>query len=445
VRRPALLFLLALLPAAPTLAADIVERSFSEGEPEGRRALAHVEQKAVVAEYLDPADTGIGKSMAQLLWREVLSSISDQGGAGVILARPPENERLVDLLQENYHQAALRIAEHQQARMALWGSALEKDGRIYIHSFLTMVAATRSNIINFRIRDSYLYGDRSGEIELSFPRNKLNFPMVERSREQLFRRPLMLRGNTNVRSEPSVESPRVGFLEAGAVAQAVDMDDGWFRVALAGGEFGYVTGANVDLAPLSVRADRRGINLRTAPAVRGDTVLRNTDLTGEFRVLEQRFSGNRLWYRIELDGEHAWIAASLVERVYSLPVVHFIAGLYRYFGERHGDAIREFDAFLEYPRERHGNVTMSVAYQYQALSALLSDRNPLAGVELTRKAAAQTPFDATPYKIEALSWIGDPRARDNVAALLEKARALDARPREFSAFAAAVQQAIELR
>jgi hypothetical protein len=69
-------------------AGDIVVGSFAPGKAPGVERLAHVEVKGLVAEFFDPGDTGLGKSVAYLLWREILTAISDQAGAGVILVQP---------------------------------------------------------------------------------------------------------------------------------------------------------------------------------------------------------------------------------------------------------------------------------------------------------------------------------------------------------------------
>lgn len=421
---PTLLLLCACLPAG---AADIVTtRYFSEKAGTDAQVLAHVEHKAVVAEYLDPTDTGIGKSMANMLWREVLSAISDQAGAGVILARPPGEERLVDLLQSDYHKAALRIAEHQQARMALWGIANEIDGQVFITSYLSLVEATRGDIISYKISRNRGGGERSGELELKLPRNKFNFPTVRRSRKALFQRPIMVAKAASLHAKPDRQSTRVSRLRQGEVVQSVDMESGWFKIQLRSGETGYLASSYADLAPLSVLVDRAGINLRREPVVRDDTVIYSGRVKGQYRVLEQRFTGNRLWYRLAFDGgKPAWVAASLTERVYSMPVVHFVAGMYRYFGERHEDTNREFQRFIDYPGEKRNNVNLSVAYQYQALSSVLAGKSARTSVQLLEKARKQTPLDATTYKLEALSWIGTPQETERVRASLEQARKLD--------------------
>jgi hypothetical protein len=435
------------LPSYP--ASVITTRSFSESDADDVRVLSHVEHKAVIAEFLDPVDTGIGRSMAHMLWREVLSAISDQSGAGVILARSPGEERLVDLLKQNYHRAALKIAEHQDARMALWGIVNELDDQVFVTSHLSLIEATRGNAISYKItqRGAGQVEDESafsGEVEFTMPRTKFNFPTVRSSREVLFQRPLMVTRASNVRAGANVESERIDELAKGDVAQGINMEGGWFKLRLRDGREGFITASNVDLAPLSVRIDRRGINLRSRPKVREETVVYTGSVNGRYRVLEHRFTGNRLWYRIEYERDlPVWVAASLTETVYSMPVVHFIAGMYRYFAGRHADARREFQRFVDYPDVKHRNVNLSVAYQYQALSNLLAGRSINSTNQLLEKARTQTPLDATTYKIEALNWIGDPDAEERVYESLLNARKLDPRNTDMKLFDSLIERQID--
>ena len=63
------------------------------------------------------------------MWRQVLQSISNLGGAGVILAHDRRNimaERLsgrdyLDYLQSDYHEAAMAVAQFLDAQMSIWG------------------------------------------------------------------------------------------------------------------------------------------------------------------------------------------------------------------------------------------------------------------------------------------------------------------------------------
>ena len=92
-------------------AGELVTTRFKAGSQTGRVALPHLINKGVVTEFLDLNDTGIGKSVGYLVWREVLTAISDQARAGVIIAHPPGETRVVDMLKDNYHLAAVDIAK----------------------------------------------------------------------------------------------------------------------------------------------------------------------------------------------------------------------------------------------------------------------------------------------------------------------------------------------
>lgn len=433
----------------PVNSADVITtRSFTETTSADAQVLSHVEHKAVIAEFLDPVDTGIGKSMGFLLWREVLSAISDQSGAGVILARSPGEERLVDLLKHNYHQAAIRIAENQDARMALWGLVNEIGEQVFVTSHLSLIEATRGNVIEYKIRQRGANESvMTGEVEFTMPRTKFNFPTMRTSRNELFTRPLMVRTTTNVRAKAQIESERIAQFARGDVAQGIDMEGGWFKVRLPDGRVGFMTASNVDLAPLSVRIDRSdGINLRSVPIIRNDTLAYSGSVKGRYRIVEHRFTGGRLWYRIQFKPEQqVWVAASLTKPIYSNPIVHFVAGMYRYFGGRHADAKREFQRFIDYPETRHRNVNLSVAYQYQALSSLLMDRSAIATSDLLEKAREQTPLDATTYKIEALNWFGKRGEESQVIESLSNARKLDPRSTEQQFFDALGERLINNR
>ena len=82
--------LLVCLAVSQARAGEEIMAEFTDSAPRGGQrtpeVLAHVPLKAVIAEFLDPMDTGLGKSLGYLIWRETLTAISDQAGAGVIMA-----------------------------------------------------------------------------------------------------------------------------------------------------------------------------------------------------------------------------------------------------------------------------------------------------------------------------------------------------------------------
>jgi hypothetical protein len=230
----------------------------------------------------------------------------------------------------------------------------------------------------------------------------------------------MIRRTTNVRAAADRNAEKIGQFNEGDVVQGLDLRNGWFKVLLADNQVGYLIATNIKLAPLFALIDKKSINLRSKPVIRTDTVDSNSNVKGRFRILRQRFNGNRMWYQITFNDRPVWIAASLTETEYSQPVVHFVAGLYRYFGGRNMNAIREFQRFIDYPNANHSNVNLSVSYQYQALSSLLAGEDSNLNNRYLHKAFQETPFDATPYKIQALSWIGEDRAAERIEETLIK-------------------------
>lgn len=133
----------ALLVAADALAGAQVMPEFRDVRAQSAEALPHVELKAIVAEFLDPLDTGLGKSLGYLIWRETLTAISDQAGAGVIIAEAPPGERLVDMLNRDYHLAAERIARHQRSRMALWGVVEPEGDGVVLETYVSIQSTLR--------------------------------------------------------------------------------------------------------------------------------------------------------------------------------------------------------------------------------------------------------------------------------------------------------------
>ena len=439
------LALLLTLLSVPALSGEMIVRSFSAADSPGDRVLEHVTEKAVVAEFLDPIDTGIGKSLATLLWRETLTAISDQAGAGVILARAPDGERLVNLLQQDYHQAALRIAEFQHGRMAMWGAALEQSGTIFINTHLSLVPATRSHVIDFKINDRANNRRSQGSVSVVLPRTKFNFSTIVVDREYLFGRVIMTRAATSIHTQPDGGSTELARIAGKTALNAIDMKGDWFQVALEDGSTGWVRGSLVDVPPRNVRVDKSAINLRSSPTTRSKNIITNTDVRGIFPVLQQQYTpGTGLWYQIALNGQPVWVASFLTEPVFSLPVVHFIAGLYRYHGGRYKDAVREFQRFIDFPGIEQDNVNLSTAYQYQALAKLLDGASTQSTVATLNKAMMQTPYDSTPYQIQALSYMGEPRWSDQLKSSLDRAIVLDPRQKQPGQFVEVMRRETQL-
>ena len=407
--------------------------------------------KGVVAEFLDPENTGLGKSMAYLVWRDVLTAIHDQSGAGVILAYPPGNQRLVDLLEGEYHVAAMKVASDQHARMAIWGAVLGEGNRVYVNTYLTIIPdAERAELMMHLVG---LPADTGVAAEI--PRTRFNFALLETSREQLFKRRLVARKKAVVRTKPEAGALVVAKLRKGEVLDAVDMDGGWFKVQSQGrqetrggclwpfgvakvqlpdGAAGYVDNSEVDVPPQAVYAPL-GLEVRSRPGTKKSVVGTIEHVGSTYEVLDMRYVRERgveqLWYKIKVLGDSGWVQAVDVEPRFSLPVVHFVAGLYRYQLGRYKEARTEFSQFLESPGVESDNVSLAAAYQLLAASSLMvpdTHQRHLEALKLFSKAIDATPYDPAAYNLRALStlalwgWVG---SGDDVLSDLEKALTLD--------------------
>jgi len=389
---------------APGRAGEIIT-GFTPGAGPGREVLAHVEVKGLVAEFLDPGETGLGKALGYLLWREVLTAISDQGGAGVILARTPGQTPLTTLLEKDYHRAAVEIARAQQARMVLWGTVLEAGDRVYVSPYLTLLP----EVVGADLQLSLTAGHGGAPLPgftAEIPRARYGFEAVATTRERLFRRTLVARKGLTVTDAPSPGARVLARVTAGQTLQADGMRGAWFRVALPGSTSGWAENSLVDVPPAEVSANRTSVQVRASP---GDgAVLFSTRLRGTYPVLDQRYvPGRGNWYRLDLGGRTGWVAGWLVTPRFSLPAVHFMAGLYRYQRRNFGEAAKAFEAFLREVGEAESSANRSSAQQLLGAS-LLNERGQGSeeALRAMNRAVELTPYDPAAYNLRALTRLG---------------------------------------
>ncbi len=430
---------LLLCVAAAAAAAGEAMPSFEPGKPLPKEVLAHVPVKAVVAEFLDPDELGIGKEVGFLLWREILSAISDQAGAGVILAYPPGKERLTDLLARDYHDAALRIAQSQKARMAIWGAIAKDDDRLLLDTYLSLVGEMPREELALRLKYG-LPGEPQKDTGFAarLSRTNFNFPRVETTRAALFERALTTQvDGASVRERSGGGAVRA-TLAAESALQAMDMQGSWFQVRLPDGREGWIDSRQVRVPPPQLQA-RQSVVLRasagagpvlTEPvATAGGLLPAGTRMT----VLASRYlDKNGMWYQIEAGDRRGWVPAREVFTRYSLPVVHFVAGLYRYQRGRYDDAAREFEQYTLADGVRADPPSLSSAYQMLAASRVMaaSAERKLNRQETSREveraleqAQQTTPYDPGVFTLRAVTSLA---AGNSVAAALRQVnRALE--------------------
>ena len=414
-----------ILVSCPALAGEAIW-AFEPGKPPPAETLKNVPVKGVVAEFLDPDGTHLGKEVGYLIWREVLTAVSDQGGAGVIFAHPPGNERLVDMLQQNYHRAAVEIAEAQKARMALWGAVSEDGGTVIIDTYLSLIGDVAHTELALKMTKTLgPHSDDTG-VSASIARVRFNFPRVRITSKALFERPLVVQGDTDVRAGAGTGAT-LRRVHADDVLQADGMDGEWFRVQLPNGGRGYVRSWNVYVPPRQIYPRKElyppvqmelfaepGSRAQGNPTVQSDTAL---------DVVASRYvSKSGLWYQVKTPDRVGWVRADQVRTHFSVPVVHFAAGLYRYQLGRYPLAAQEFEEYTKSDGVAEDPASLSTAYQL--LGASLMAAHSDAGPALA-KAIAITPFDANARVLRALSTLANSRTAREVLPDLAKALELD--------------------
>jgi len=430
-----LLVLAWLLGPAPARAGEVI--AFTAGEQ--GEALPETRWKGVIAEFLDPQASGLGKSLGYLLWREALTAISDQAGAGVILARAPGERPITDMLEADYHLAAVRIARAQNAQMAFWGAVETRGEQVFVDSYLTMLPEVRGGELTLTLAGKER-GARGFSARLE--RTWFDFDMVETTRERLFERWVVTRREgAPVRAEASDDAAVVTRLADETAVHAVGMSGRWFRVEGPGGG-GYVKLDDVEVPPREVRADLERVNLRRGPGT-DFPVIDKLDLSGRFTVLDRRYrAGEGLWYKLPTPAGEGWIAAWLVSPIFSLPAVDFLEGLYRYQAGRYDAAARAFRRFLHITGPSGRNVNRAAAQLLLGASEMLRQPDVFgaqlgAALRAFDEAHRLTPYDATVYTLRALAHLGAEFGRISPAAAKNIDRALELNPESASARALA--------
>ncbi|MGY6410461.1 MAG: SH3 domain-containing protein [Alkalilacustris sp.] len=421
---PALALLLAMAPR-PAATGDVAA-CFVPGAGGScvQPVLQHVEFKSVVAEFVWPAPGGLGHSLSRYLWREVLDSVFDLRGAGVILAHDREQDmrRALDgrdpreFLETHYHDAALAITRAMEAQMGLWGVVLA-DGAdsVFIQTYLTLLPGEEETWTRLRLGSTTPGTQEALSVDIA--RGRLAFAPARADRATLFARRFATRcalrggcpGGVPLRAMPSNDAPiRLRVPEHSSVA-VEDMVEQWMRVRLPDGEAAWINIYHVHVTPPAIHTPGRRVNLRTAP---GGEILAVTDFAGSYAVQDVTLEREgRRWFRIDSDAGEGWVAGWLFEPDYLFPMVHLVEGLYRYARHDFTRAARAFERFIERGAETESNVTLAAAHRFLAAARLAADpsggpRAALQALDDLDAAATLTPFDPNLRLMRALVSFG---------------------------------------
>lgn len=360
---------------------------------------------AAVAEFLEDNNTEMGKSIAVVLWQEVLMAIGEPTRNQVILIPTTEEQPRPAISPPSRHRRAADLAYRLQVSLVLWGAALGLDRQIIIDSYVTLVPQLVRRVPQLQVASH-----QSGMLTVVIPRTRFNFSPAAIKRAHLFARPLVVRHATALRTRPSRGASVVGHVSAYEILQAQDMVGMWFKVQHPEYGSAYIDSQTVDVSPSEVEFIGSHLPIYARPHTNA-RVLRIMDRPGSFRVLSQRTSpGQVVWYRLAVDDTVGWVSGTNVRPRFSLSVVPFLAGLYHYQMGSYAKAAQAFDHFLTSPDEDLSNSIKAVAYQLRGVSHLA--HTPTARKEESAKALEafseairQTPYDVTGYTLRALATL----------------------------------------
>lgn len=424
-------------------------------------ALQHVKFKSVVMEFLDPqqTETELGHSVSRLMWREIYQSILNLRNAGVLLADDAEGfmnqyvsrQNYLEILEKDYHTAVIEMAKYHDAQMSAWGVVFEYKETIYIDGFLTIHPSTRPwNLL--RLRNPV---DQKLALEAKIPHTRINFPQIKTTRKALFDRPLFTRCGRSTQCPRGIEfrsAPRddatFAYYPVGVEVRGINMTEQWVHVRDKDGKQGYINVYHVEKTPPAIRANApQDFSVYGQPG-NAQSALGTESFESSYPVLGVRKLRNgELWYRIVGNKLEGWVNSRHFQPQWSLPMVHFIAGLYRYARADYSGAAREFKMFIARSAATEDNVTLAAAFQFLAASQVAGEQiNKLNSREVMdnlTKAIDLTPYDPAAYTLRALVKLGIDPALASVLEDLRAALELDRRDSGAQSLLSALKMASE--
>ncbi len=386
--------------------------------------------KAVVTEFLDPGETGLGKAISYLVWHELRTALG-RSPTEVIFAPAADLEGGLEQLQAARHRAALEIARRYNVPLVLWGEVKMRGRgdrtRIVVQTFLTLNPDVRDG--NFALGLSVSYEGATGRFQAGLPRTRFNFARVSMRRSELFARRVVTRAAAPLRVAPHASALVMTEVPAGTGLEVHDVQDTWFVLRGAGGATTYLAGRDVQVLPQRIEAAQRDVQLREGPGLRYESQAQ-VDLQGEFSVLDRQYRfGRGMWYRLQVGNRVGWVQGDVLQPRFTLPVEHFMVGLSDYRGRRFESAYRELSQFMNTPDVKIRRVNIAVAHQLQGASRL-SFYTPLGAAEppdlsAFSKAIDLTPYDPAAYNLRALARFGATGRLEDVLADLKQALVLD--------------------
>lgn len=415
---PALVLVASLLVCGPTLAAEPTTATM---DPDSHVASyskspaitepANYKSAGLLVSFIDLNANDLGDPLAYLLWGELSSTLG---------APPPDYQpSVVSLvategashpLRDNYHVSALTMARERDAPLTFWGVVRRDETSVALGTYVSLRPEVRDP-------DFLLTVSRSGldtsALHAGVTRMRYGFETLTLPLDSLFQRRLIVRDKVALQAEPRASSPTVAIADAGAVLAGYALDGPWYQVQDAEGRAGYVHIEQVKVLPTAALLKSDALALHDQPA----------DTSKSRRLTSVRSSPSLLdvavdvqggvWYRVRVEGVEGWASPDQLNVAYSLPSLHFLAGLYYLrapplaYHCQFQRAAEQFSLFIESTQSTEKNTNLATAHQLFATSQLRSSqscgRDEQAAMASYSKAIDLTPYDPTAYNLRAVA------------------------------------------
>jgi hypothetical protein len=359
------------------------------------------------------------------MWREALIVMGDYEAKRVILVGPPDDASGFTS-SEQYHDAIAERAEDLGARLGLWGY-VEEGEDIWLTGFVDVTPRASGFRLLLEDPKTMSPGEppQSDWIEIPVGKTQLDFLGMPTNSQDLFQRTVITITWTTVHTEPDPESVHVRGVKPETLLDAVDMDGSWFKVILEDGSIGYVPSSEVHVFPKLVQIGIRGAPLKKEPG-KGHSITQ-LEPGGVYQVLDMRyrFDGG-FWFQIKAGEHFGWVHSNLAHPQFSLPIIHFLAGLEHFSTGRYREADGYLQQYVTAPGAEGSPANLSTAHQLMGVARIM--RQPVIRVKDTAlepfdEAVNLNPTDPAAYLARCLAGLGI--LRNPELALLELGKALD--------------------
>ncbi|MBL8701817.1 MAG: hypothetical protein JNK67_25770 [Alphaproteobacteria bacterium] len=439
---------LAALVAATPAASQEAFIGFERGQLRAGDVALAGRTNLIVVEFLDPKKTGLGKATAALLFKDLVATVGDQPGAGVLSASPPIGQRIADFVERDQHRAAQRIGQEQRGRLVLWGSIEPFGDQLVVNASLTMLAATEDPELILQLA---VQKQPVPDVASELPWTRFDLPPVVIRRAPYFDR-VAIAGAAGVpmRAAPEPSAAVLRTARPGEQLAVRDMHEEW--AVLADGPRRVFVDAKPrpdSGAAFQVMPRRVGVlavePVHAEPSERAAVVGR-LEPQRVYAAFGRRSVDGQSWLQVDAGGRRGWIRQARAPAVHDIAAVSLAAASLRFAFANSEAAEFELRRFLARPESERGGVVTAGALQFLAATILRRPSSTQAerdaALELLDRAVAETPYDASALNLRAVARLG---LRGGLAAIedLEAALTIDPLNGRARILAAAIKRASE--